>query len=158
MSRLTRALVVAVTVMAMSLTTTAAVAQTHTHNENTTGEQEAAQGWDDYHQATQVAPAELAARTRAEATRRALAAKWNDYYHATRLAPAEHKARTQAGERSSDSTKPPAPATAPLRPDAPIGELGWLVVVLGVLAALVAGLAVLAARFSGGGTSARPAV
>jgi hypothetical protein len=90
--------------------------------------------------------------------RGALAEKWNSYYHATRLAPAEHGARTQAWQRSSDSTKPLAPATAPPRPDAPIGQLGWLVVTLGVLAALVAGLAVLAARFSGGGAPARPAV
>jgi urease accessory protein UreF len=85
---------------------------------------------------------------------REAAQRWNDYYHATRLAPAEHKASTQAGERSSDPTK----ATAPPRPDAPIGELGWLVIILGVLTALVAGLAVLAARFSGGGAPARPAV
>jgi hypothetical protein len=113
--------------MAMSLATTTAVAQTDTRNENATGEQEAAQRWNDYYQSTQVAPAELAARTRA----------W---------------------QRSSDSTKPLAPATAPPRPDAPIGQLGWLVVTLGVLAALVAGLAVLAARFSGGGAPARPAV
>jgi Tfp pilus assembly protein PilV len=158
MSRLTRALVVGVMVMAMSLATTAAVAQTHTHDENTTGEQEAAQRWNDYYQSTQVAPAELAARTRAEAMRRALTEQGNYYYHATRSAPAEHTTRTQAWERSSDSTKPTAPATAPPRPDAPIGELSWLVVTLGVLAALVAGLAVLAARFSGGGAPARPAV
>ena len=157
MSRLTRALVVGVMAMAMSLATTAAAAQTHTHDENTAGEQEAAQRWNDY-QSTQVAAAEVAARTRAEAMRRALAEQWSYYYHAARSAPAEHTTRTQAWERSSDSTTPTAPATALPRPAAPIGELGWLVVTLGVLAALVAGLAALAARFSGGGAPARPAV
>jgi hypothetical protein len=38
--------------MAMSLATTTAVAQTDTRNENATGEQEAAQRWNDYYQST----------------------------------------------------------------------------------------------------------
>ena len=51
-------------------------------------------------------------------------------------------------ERSDNFTQPPTQVPAPV-PDEPSGQPGWLVVSLGVLAAamaLVAGLAVLAAR------------
>jgi hypothetical protein len=91
-------------------------------------------------------------------TEQELAQRWTDYYQSTRVAPAKLDAWTRAWERSTDSTEPPTRATAPPRPDGPNGELAWLIVSLGVLAGLVAGLAVLAARFSGGGPQVRPAV
>jgi hypothetical protein len=152
MSRLLRALVVGAAVAALSLAPTAAVAQDHLHHPD--------QGRSHDQQVTRVAPAELEAGQRAEATRQALAERWSSYYHATRLSPAELAARTQATERSADPAEPAAWATAPPRSDGPIGQPGWLVVVpVGMLAALVVGLAALAARFSDGGPPrVRPAV
>jgi hypothetical protein len=152
MSRLLRALVVGAAVVALSLAPTAAVAQDHVHDP--------AQGWNDYAQATRVAPAELEAQRRAEATRQALTEQWSDYYHATRLSPAELEARAQGRGRSADRAEPTAGATAPPGSGGPIGQPGWFVVVpLGVLAAFVVGLAALAARFSDGGPPrVRPAV
>ena len=73
---------------------------------------------------------------------------WNYYNQATRVPPAELKAWTQATDDSGTPTATPAPV-APARPAEPTGQPGWLVVSLGVLAAalaVVAGLAVLAAR------------
>jgi hypothetical protein len=153
MSRLTRALVVGATVVALSLAPAAAAAQPHTPSQDTTSQQELAQRWNDYYQSTRVAPAELEAQRRAEATRRALAEKWNHYYHSTRIPPVE----LEAWERPADATEPPARATAPPRPDGSTEELGWLIIPLAVLAVLVVGLAVLAARFSGGPVRIRPA-
>ncbi len=81
-----------------------------------------------------------------DAAQRELAERWTYYYyHATRMSPAELKAWMQAKQRADTAIQPPAPA----RPAQPTGEPGWLVVSLGVLAAalaLVAGLALLAAR------------
>jgi hypothetical protein len=156
MSGLTRILVVGAAVVAMSLAPTAAVAQPHTHDEAPTTEQELAQRWNDYNQSTRVAPAELEAGRRAEAARRALAEKWDHYYHSTRIPPAELTARAQARAGPANATEPPAQAT-PARPDGSTEQLGWLIVPLAVLVVLVTGLAVLAARFSGGPLRIRPA-
>jgi hypothetical protein len=153
MTRLTRVLVVGAMVVAMSLAMTAAVAQTHTHHEDPAAQQEAAQRWNDDHQSTTVAPAELEARTRAEATRRALAERWTYYYHATRVPPAELQAWAPAGDSAAASTR----TTVPPLPDGPIGQPGWLAISLGLLVAIIVGLAVLAARFSDGGPRIRPA-
>jgi hypothetical protein len=83
-----------------------------------------------------------------DATQRALAERWNYYYQSTRVPPAELKARMQAQARSDTSTQPPAQVPAPV-PYAPSGQPGWLVPSLGVLVAalaLVAGVAVMAAK------------
>jgi hypothetical protein len=85
----------------------------------------------------------------ADADRRELAERWTYYYHATRMAPAELKAWMQAQERADASIETPAQAPAPAQPTEPSRQPGWLVVSLGMLAAalaVVAGLAVLAAR------------
>ena len=82
---------------------------------------------------------------------------WNDA-QATRVPPAELEVRRGAYGGSTDPAEPAARATAPPRSDGPVGP-GWFIAVpLGVLAALVAGLAVLAARFSRGGPPVRHAV
>jgi hypothetical protein len=75
----------------------------------------------------------------------------NDSDPSTQGAPGEREAEGRA-----DATEPTAQTTA-APPDGPIGEIGWLVVSLGLLAVFVAGLAVLAARFSGGGPPIRHA-
>jgi hypothetical protein len=78
-------------------------------------------------------------------TQREQAENWNYYQQSTRVPPAEFKAWTQAKERAGTSTEPPAQAAAPVPP----GQPGWLIVSLRVLAAalaLVAGLALVAAR------------
>ena len=77
-------------------------------------------------------------------TQQELAQRGNDSYPSTQGAPGKLET-----ERRADATEPTAQTTA-APPDGPTGEAGWLVVSLGVLAAFVAGLAVLAARFSGG--------
>jgi hypothetical protein len=66
--------------------------------------------------------------------------------------PAEAVEEFRRGERASQeqpTADNPTPTPAPPQPDQPTGQLGWLVVSLGGLAAalaLVAGLALLAAR------------
>jgi hypothetical protein len=141
MSKLARALIVAGTVAALSLAGTAAVAQP---NDETT-QQEMAENWNYYQQSTRVPPAELKAQMQTDAAQRELSERWTYYYHATRMSPAELKAWMQAKVRANTPTYPPAP----VRPAEPSGQPDWLVLTLGVLSAalaLVAGLAVLAAR------------
>ena len=141
MSKLARALIVAGTVAALSLAGTAAVAQP---NDETT-KQEMAENWNYYQQSTRVPPAELKAQMQTDAAQRELSERWTYYYHATRMSPAELKAWMQAKVRANTPTYPPAP----VRPAEPSGQPDWLVLTLGVLSAalaLVAGLAVLAAR------------
>jgi hypothetical protein len=66
--------------------------------------------------------------------------------------PAEAVEEFRRGERASQeqpTADNPTPTPAPPQPDQPTGQPGWLVVSLGLLAAMlavVAGLAVLAAR------------
>lgn len=141
MSKLARALIVAGTVAALSLAGTAAVAQP---NDETT-QQEMAENWNYYQQSTRVPPTELKAQMQTDAAQRELSERWTYYYHATRMSPAELKAWMQAKVRANTPTYPPAP----VRPAEPSGQPDWLVLTLGVLSAalaLVAGLAVLAAR------------
>jgi hypothetical protein len=146
MSKLARTLILAATVAALNLPGVTAVAQPN--DQDTTGQQELVENWKHYQQATRVPPAELQARMQADA-QRAQSERWTYYYHATRMSPAELRAWMQAQDRADTPTEPPARVTAPERPDEPSGQRDWLVLTLGVLSAalaLVAGLAVLAAR------------
>jgi hypothetical protein len=147
MSKLARTLILAATVAALNLAGVTAVAQTN--DEDTTSQRELAENWNYYQQSTRVPPAELKARMQADATQRELSERWTYYYHASRMSPAELKAWLQAKDRADTPTEPPAQVPAPVRPPEPSGQPGWLVVSLGMLAAtmaVVAGLAVLAAR------------
>jgi hypothetical protein len=142
MSKLARALMLAAAV-AMNLTAMTAVAQTN--DQDATSQRELAENWRHYQQATRVPPAELRARMQADAAERALSERWTYYYHATRMSPAELRAWVQPQDGADTPTEPPAP----VRPAEPSGQPDWLVVSLGVLSAalaLVAGLAVSAAR------------
>jgi hypothetical protein len=147
MSKLARTLILAATVAALNLPGMTAVAQTN--DQDTTSQQELADNWNYYQQATRVPPAELQARMPADATQRKLAERWTYYNHATRMSPAELKAWLQAQDRADTPTAPPAQAPAPVRPPEPSGQRDWLVLTLGVLSAalaVIAGLAVLTAR------------
>ena len=147
MSKRARALILAATVAAMNLVSMTAGAQAN--DQGTTTQQESAENGSYYHQATRVPPAELQARMQADATQRELSDRWTYYYHATRMPPAELHAWMQAQDRPDASTAKPAQVPAPARPTEPSRQPAWLVVSLGGLAAalaLVAGLAVMAAR------------
>jgi hypothetical protein len=156
MSKLARALILAATMAALNLAGLTAVAQAN--DEDPISQQELAENWNDYQQATRVPPAELKARRQADATQRQLSE--NYYYHATRMSPAELKAWMQAKDRADTSTETPAQVPAPVRPPEPAGQPGWLVVSLGGLAAalaVVAGLALVAARRANRRAQVRPA-
>jgi hypothetical protein len=128
----------------------ALAAQAQANDEDTPSQQELADNWNYYNQATHIPPAELKARMQADAAQRKLAERWSYYYQATRMSPAELKAWMQAKDRPDTPTKPPTQVpAAPVQPTEPNGQPTWLVVSLGGLAAalaLVAGLALLAAR------------
>jgi hypothetical protein len=84
-----------------------------------------------------------------DATQQKLAERWNYYYQATRMSLAELRAWLQAQQRADTGSPPAAQAPGPARPAQPTTQPGWLVVSLGVVAAvlvLVAGLAMLVAR------------
>jgi hypothetical protein len=168
MSKLTRTLILAATVAAMNLAGMTAIAQAHTSDDPAstrhrvlgqlelltgddaaTSQQQVAENWNYYQQATRVPPAELQARMQADATQRKLSGRWAYYYQATRMSPAELKAWMQARDRAGTPTQKTVQVPAPVRPPEPTGQPLWLVVSLGVLAAalaIVAGLALLAAR------------
>jgi hypothetical protein len=149
MSKLARAIILAATLAAMNLAGMTAIAQAQAGDEAIPSQQELADRWTYYHQATRVPPAELKAQMQADAAQRALSERWTYYDHATRMPPAELKAWMQAKDRADTPTEPPAQVPAPVPPVEPSGQPGWLVVSLGGLAAalaLVAGLALLAAR------------
>jgi hypothetical protein len=148
MSKLARILILAATVAALNLAGLAAVAQPN--DQDPTSQQELADNWNHYQQATHIPPAELQARRQADAAQRKLAERWNYYYQATRMSPAELQAWLQAKDRPDTPTTPPTQVpAAPVRPTEPDGQPTWLVVSLGGLAAalaVVAGLAIVAAR------------
>jgi hypothetical protein len=150
MSKLARALVLAATVAALNLAGMAAVANAQANDEDPASQQELADNWNYYQQATRVPPAELKARMQADAAQRKLAERSTYYNHVTRMSPAELKAWMQAKDRPDTPTQPPTQVpAAPVQPTEPNGQPTWLVVSLGGLAAalaLVAGLALLAAR------------
>jgi hypothetical protein len=149
MFKFTRALVLAATVAALNLVGMTAVAHAQANDQDPTSQQELAEKWNHYQQATRVPPAELKAQALADATQRQLSENWTYYYHATRMSPAELKAWIQAKDRADTSTETPAQVPAPMRPPEPSGQPAWLVVSLGGLSAvlaIVAGLALVAAR------------
>ena len=149
MSKLARALILAATLAALNLAGLTAVAHAQPSGEDPTSQQELADNWNYYQQATRVPPAELKARMQADATQRELSDRWTYYYQATRMSPAELKAWMQARDRAGTPTEKTVQVPAPVQPDQPSGQPLWLVVTLGVLAAalaVVAGLALLAAR------------
>jgi hypothetical protein len=119
MSKLARTLILAATVAALNLAGLTAVAHARANDQDTPSQQE-------------------------------LAERWNaDYYQATHMSPAQHKAWLQARDRAGTPTEKTVQVPAPVRPDQPSGQPLWLVVALGALAAalaIVAGLALLAAR------------
>jgi hypothetical protein len=94
MSKLARTLILAATVAALNLPGMTAVAQTN--DQDTTSQQELADNWNYYNQATHIPPAELKARMQAEAAQRKLAERWTHYNHATQMSPAELKTWMQA--------------------------------------------------------------
>jgi hypothetical protein len=149
MSKLARTLILAATVAALNLAGMTAIAHAQANDEDPITQQELADNWNYYNQATHIPPAELKARIQADATQRELSDRWTYYDHVTRMSPAELKAWMQAKDRPDTPTEPPAQVSAPVQPTEPNGQPTWLVVSLGGLAAalaLVAGLALLAAR------------
>ena len=120
MSKLARALILAATVAALNLAGMTAIAHAQANDQDTPSQQELAERWN------------------------------NDYYQATHMSPAHHKAWMQAQDRPDTTTQPSTQVpAAPVQPTEPNGQPTWLVVSLGGLAAalaLVAGLALLAAR------------
>jgi hypothetical protein len=150
MSKLARTLILAATVAALNLAGMTAIAHAQANDQDTTSQQELADSWNYYQQATHIPPAELKARMQADAAQRELAERWTYYSHATRMSSAELKAWMQAKDRPDTPTTPPTQVpAAPVQPTTPSGQPTWLVVSLGGLAAalaLVAGLALLAAR------------
>ena len=149
MSKIARILILAATVAALNLAGLTTVAHAQANDQDTPSQQELAERWSYYNQATRVPPAELKAQMQADASRRKLSENWTYYYHATHMSPAQLKAWTQAKDRLGTPTEPPAQVPAPVRPTQPNGQPAWLVISLGGLAAalaIVAGLAVLVAR------------
>jgi hypothetical protein len=150
MSKLARTIILAATLAALNLAGMTATAHAQANDEDNPTQQELADNWSYYNQATRVPPAELKARMQADAAQRKLSERSTYYYHATRMSPAELKAWMQAKDRPDTPTKPPTQVpAAPVQPTEPNGQPTWLVVSLGGLAAalaLVAGLALLAAR------------
>jgi hypothetical protein len=150
MSKLARALILAATVAALNLAGMTAIARAQANDQDTPSQQELADNWNYYNQATHIPPAELKARMQAEAAQRKLAERWTYYNHATQMSPAELKTWMQAKDRPDTTTQPSTQVpAAPVQPTEPNGQPTWLVVSLGGLAAalaLVAGLALLAAR------------
>jgi hypothetical protein len=150
MSKLARALILAVVVAAMNLAGMTTVAHAQANDQDTPSQQELAERWNtDYYQATHMSPAQHKAWLQANAAQRELSDRRADYSHATQLSPAELKAWVQARDRAGTPTEKTVQVPAPVQPDQPSEQPTWLVVALGVLAAalaVVAGLALLAAR------------
>jgi hypothetical protein len=150
MSKLTRAFILAVVVAVLPLAGMTAVAHAQANDQDTPSQQELAERWNtDYYQATHMSPAQHKAWLQANATQRELSDRRAYYGHATQMSPAELKAWVQARDRAGTPTAKTHQVPAPVRPDQPSGQPLWLVVTLAVLAAalaIVAGLALLAAR------------
>jgi hypothetical protein len=150
MSKLTRALILAATVAALNLAGMTAIAHAQANDQATPSQQELAERWNtDYYQATHMSPAQHKAWLQANAAQRELSDRRAYYSHATQMSPAELKAWVQARDRAGTPTEKTDQVPAPVRPFEPSGQPLWLVVALGVLAAvlaIVAGLALLAAR------------
>jgi hypothetical protein len=150
MSKIARILILAAMVAVLPLAGMTAVAHAQANDQDTPSQQELAERWNsDYYQATHMSPAQHKAWLQANAAQRELSDRRADYSHATQMSPAELKAWAQARDRAGTPTAKTHQVPAPVRPDQPSGQPLWLVVTLGVLAAalaIVAGLALLAAR------------
>ena len=161
MSKLARALILAATVAALNLTGLTAIAHAQANDQDTPSQQELAERWNnDYYQATHMSPTQHKAWLQANAAQRALSDRWAYYSHATQMSPAELKVWVQARDRAGNPTEKTVQVPAPVRPPGPSGQPLWLVVSLGGLAAalaLVAGLALLAARRANRRAQVRPA-
>jgi hypothetical protein len=153
MSRLTRALVLGAMLAALNPAGMTAVAQAQANDEGKDArrpptERQVGETW----RHRQVAPENQT--TTDPAAQRAQARQRYWYYESMRTSRQQTAAdaalrRQLARERFSIPSGTPAQVPAPTRADEPSGQPGWLVASLGVLAAvlaLVAGLAVLAAR------------
>jgi hypothetical protein len=150
MSKIARILILAVMVAVLPLAGLTAVAHAQADDQDTPSQQEPAERWNtDYYQATHMSPAQHKAWLQANAAQRELSDRRAYYGHATQMSPADLKAWAQARDRAGTPTEKTDRVPAPVRPDQPGGQPLWLVVTLGVLAAvlaIVAGLALLAAR------------
>jgi hypothetical protein len=160
MSKRTRALIIGATLAAMNLAGLTTVAHAQATNEGKDARRPPPQGqvgesWR-YHQV-----ASESQTTTDPAAQRALARQRYWYYQST-LTSRQQTAQQQttldaalqqlARKRSSIPSGTPAQAPAPTRAAEPSGQPGWLLASLGGLAAvlaLIAGLAVLAARRAG---------
>jgi hypothetical protein len=161
MSKLTRTLILGATLTAMHLVGMTAVAQAQATNEGKDArrppsERQVGESWRHH----QVAPESQT--TTDPAAQRALA-RQRYWYHQSTLTSRQQTAQEQtaadaalqrqlARERFSIPSGTPAQAPAPVRSTEPGGQPDWLVLGLGVLAAilaLVAGVAVMAARRAG---------
>jgi hypothetical protein len=150
MSKLARTLILAATVAALNLAGMTAIAHAQANEQDTPSQQELAERWNtDYYQATHMSPAQHKAWLQANAAQRELSDQRAYYSHATQMSPAELKAWVQARDRVGTPTEKTVQVPAPVQPDQPSGQPLWLVLALGLLAAalaVVAGLALLAAR------------
>ena len=150
MSKLARALILAVMVAVLPLAGMTAVAHAQANDQDTPSQQELAERWNtDYYQATHMSPTQHKAWLQANAAQRELSDRWAYYSHATQMSPAELKAWVQAGTAPASRQKRLSRCPPRCGLSEPSGQPLWLVVALGVLAAVlavVAGLALLAAR------------
>jgi hypothetical protein len=159
MSKLARALVLGATLAAMNLVGLTAVAQAQATNEGKDARPPTERQVGESYRHHQVAPESQT--TTDPAAQRALARQRYWYYQST-LTSRQQTAQQQttldaalqqlARKRSSIPSGTPAQAPAPTRAAEPSGQPGWLLASLGGLAAvlaLIAGLAVLAARRAG---------
>ena len=150
MSKIARTLILGVMVAALPLAGLTTVAHAQANDQATPSQQELAERWHtDYYQATHLSPAQHKAWLQANAAQRGLSDRWSYYSQATQMSPAEFKAWMQAKDRAGTPTEKTVQVPAPVQLDQPNGQPTWLVVTLGVLAAalaIVAGLALLAAR------------
>jgi hypothetical protein len=150
MSKLTSTLIIGATLAAMHLAGMTAITHAQANDQDTPSQQELAEQWNtDYYQATHMSPAQHKAWLQANAAQQELSDRRAYYSHTTQMSPAELKAWMQARDRAGTPTEKTVQVPAPVQPDQPSGQPLWLVVTLGVLAAalaIVAGLALLAAR------------
>ena len=153
MSKLTRTLILGATLTAMHLVGMTAVAQAQANDEGRDARRPPTERQvGESYRHRQVAPESQT--TTDPAAQRAQARQRYWYYESMRTSRQQTAAdaalqRQLARERFSIPSGTPAQAPAPVRTAEPSGQPGWLVASLGVLAAvlaLVAGLAVMAAR------------
>jgi hypothetical protein len=153
MSKRTRALVFGVTLAAMNLAGLTAASQAQPSDEPAGNqdarrpptERQVGEPYRNYHEAL-AAQVQTAQDNAAEQFRRAERAAQEQ---STTAEAVEEFRRGERASQQQPTTDNPTPTPAPLQPDQPTGRPGWLVVSLAMLAAtlaVVAGLALVAAR------------